>query len=109
MKFTRAYRTPFYLFPVSLEESIGQDNVVGAVDVFVESLPFKELGFKVDFVENGRPAYHPKGLLQVFSLRISERNMTFHGAARLLADCLYHTGHFRNNPLINNFKSKTER
>jgi len=55
-----------HLFPVSLEESIGQDDVVRAVDVFVESLPFKELGFKVDFVENGRPAYHPKDLLKLF-------------------------------------------
>jgi transposase len=67
MKFIQgANRDQTYLFPVSLEESIGQDNVVRAVDVFVESLPFKELGFKVDFVENGRPAYHPKDLLKLF-------------------------------------------
>lgn len=67
MKFIQGEnRDQIYLFPVSLEESIVQDNVVRAVDVFVESLPFKELGFKVDFVENGRPAYHPKDLLKLF-------------------------------------------
>jgi transposase len=67
MKFIQGInRDQIYLFPVSLEESIGQDNVVRVVDVFVESLPFKELGFKVDFVENGRPAYHPKDLLKLF-------------------------------------------
>jgi transposase len=66
MKFIQGInRDQIYLFPVSLEESIGQDNVVRAVDVFVESLPFKELGFKVDFVENGRPAYHPMDLLKL--------------------------------------------
>jgi transposase len=67
MKFIQGTnRDQTYLFPVSLEESIGQDNVVRAVDIFVESLPFQELGFKMDFVENGRPAYHPKDLLKLF-------------------------------------------
>ncbi len=40
MKFIQGEnRDQIYLFPVSLEESISQDNVVRAVDVFVESLP----------------------------------------------------------------------
>lgn len=67
MKFIQGNnRDQIYLFPVSLEERIEADNLVRAVDVFVESLPFKEIGFKVDFVENGRPAYHPKDLLRLF-------------------------------------------
>lgn len=67
MKFIQGNnRDQIYLFPVSLEERIEADNLVRAVDAFVESLPLKEIGFKADFVENGRPAYHPKDLLKLF-------------------------------------------
>jgi transposase len=31
----------------------------------VDSLILSELGFKVDFEENGRPAYHPSALLRL--------------------------------------------
>lgn len=54
------------LFPVSLEESIDPDNEVRVIDVFVDSLPLKDYGFKVDFDENGRPAYHPADLLKLY-------------------------------------------
>ena len=36
------------------------------IDLFVDSLELLEMGFRVDFVENGRPAYHPKDLLKLF-------------------------------------------
>lgn len=49
-------RTQIYLFPVSLEDSIDMDNEVRLIDLFVNSLSLKDYGFKVRFVENGRPA-----------------------------------------------------
>jgi len=54
------------LFPVSLDSAIDQDNEVRLIDMFVDSLDLKPLGFDVDFVDNGRPAYHPKDLLKLY-------------------------------------------
>jgi len=54
------------LFPVSLEESIGIENEVRAIDLFVDSLDLGKMGFKVCFPEGGRPAYHPSVLLKLF-------------------------------------------
>jgi len=59
-------RIQTYLFPVSLEESIEQDNEVRVIDTFVNSLSLKDYGFKVTFVENGRPAYHPADLIKLY-------------------------------------------
>jgi len=59
-------RTQINLFPVSLDQSIAPDNEVRIIDLFVESLSMKEYGFRTDFVENGRPAYHPADLLKLF-------------------------------------------
>lgn len=36
------------------------------IDLFVESLSIKDFGFRTDFPENGRPAYHPSDLLKLF-------------------------------------------
>jgi len=59
-------RSQTYLFPVSLDEAIDPDNEVRIIDLFVDSLKLDEYGFKVDFVENGRPAYHPSELLKLY-------------------------------------------
>ena len=50
----------------SLNQAIAPENEVRLIEVFVSSLAFKELGFKTDFIENGRPAYHPCELLKLF-------------------------------------------
>lgn len=49
-----------------LEQYIGQDNEVRLIDLFVGSLNLSEFGFKTEFIENGRPAYHPADLLKLF-------------------------------------------
>lgn len=49
----------------SLEELISPDNEVRCIDAFVDSLPLEKLGFRTDFPENGRPAYHPTVLLKL--------------------------------------------
>jgi len=54
------------IFPISLDASISQDNEVRIIDAFVSSLPLKEYGFRLDYGENGRPAYHPSDLLKLY-------------------------------------------
>jgi transposase len=67
MKFIQGNdRTQTHLFPVSLDQAIDADNEVRLIDLFVESLPLADFGFKMVFVENGRPAYHPGDLLRLF-------------------------------------------
>jgi transposase len=67
MKFIQGQsRTQTHLFPVSLEESIDSDNEVRVIDLFVESLSLKDFGFDMEFIENGRPAYHPSDLLKLY-------------------------------------------
>ena len=59
-------RTQTHLFPISLDESIDTNNEVRFIDVFVDSLNLSNFGFKVNFEENGRPAYHPSDLLKLY-------------------------------------------
>jgi transposase len=67
MKFIQGHsREQINLFPVSLDRSIDPDNEVRIIDLFVESLSIKDYGFRTDFTENGRPAYHPTDLLKLF-------------------------------------------
>lgn len=54
------------LFPISLEDSIDADNSVRAINQFVEQLDLAELGFRLDHIENGPPAYHPSLLLKLY-------------------------------------------
>ena len=59
-------RSQTCLFPVTLDDAIGEDNEVRLIDVFVDSLALESYGFQVDHSENGRPAYHPGDLLKLF-------------------------------------------
>ena len=54
------------LFPVSLDASIDKNNEVRVIDLFVDRLDLNQLGFDVEFVDNGRPVYYPKDLLKLF-------------------------------------------
>jgi transposase len=49
-----------------LNEAVSQDNEVRLIDLFVASLTLADFGFKTDFIDNGRPAYHPADLLRLF-------------------------------------------
>ena len=67
MKFIQGQdRNQATLFPVSLEQAIDPDNEVRIIDLFVDSLPLKDYGFKADYHETGRPAYRPEDLLKLF-------------------------------------------
>ena len=66
MKFILGKNRATYSLTAPLEELVSPDNVVRRIDLFVENLDLAPLGFKMDFGENGRPAYHPKVLLKLF-------------------------------------------
>jgi len=60
-------RSQATLFPESLDEYIAEDNPVRVVDVFVDELDLKDLGFDGAQPEaTGRPAYHPATLLKIY-------------------------------------------
>src|SRR6516164_5356756 len=55
------------LFPEYLEDWIGEDNPVRAIDAFVDKLGLAGLGFDgVDPEATGRPSYHPSVLLKLY-------------------------------------------
>ncbi len=53
------------LFPDHLEDFVGEDNPVRAVDAFVDALDLPDLGFG-DAAATGRPGYHPSVLLKIY-------------------------------------------
>ena len=60
-------RTQSTLFPVRLEDWIGDDNPVRVIDVFVDELDLGGLGFgRVAPRATGRPGYHPCVLLKLY-------------------------------------------
>ena len=67
MKFIKGIdRNQAALFPISLEQSIDEDNDVRIIDLFIDSLSLQDYGFKKEYVETGRPAYHPADLLKLY-------------------------------------------
>jgi len=55
------------LFPECLDDWIGEDNPVRAIDVFVDALDLAGLGFdRVDPQPTGRPSYHSTVLLKLY-------------------------------------------
>jgi transposase len=60
-------RSQSTLFPDRLEDYIAEDNPVRVIDVFVEALDLRGLGFEsVDPSATGRPSYHPSVLLKLY-------------------------------------------
>ena len=50
-----------------LEDWVDENNSVRAVDVFVEALDLRDIGFEgVDAAGIGRPAYHPSPMLKLY-------------------------------------------
>src|SRR4249919_3738795 len=60
-------RSQSILFPALLDDYVAEDNLVRAVDAFVEGLDLGKLGFsRVEPLEQGRPGYHPATLLKIY-------------------------------------------
>lgn len=51
---------------ICLDQLISDNNEVRLIDLFVNSLKLSEFGFKTEFIDNGRPAYHPSDLLKLY-------------------------------------------
>lgn len=49
-----------------LEQAVSKDNEVRLIDLFVRAIRLSDYGFKAEFIDNGRPAYHPADLLKLF-------------------------------------------
>src|SRR4029450_11399389 len=57
------------LLPECLDDWVDESNPVRAVDVFVDALELRDLGFDgVDPAATGRPAYHPSPMLSSISM-----------------------------------------
>jgi transposase len=55
------------LFPECLDDWVDESNSIRAVDVFVDALELRDLGFAgVDPAATGRPAYHPSPMLKLY-------------------------------------------
>lgn len=52
---TGTNRNQLPLFTTSIDDAINQDNEIRLIDLFVDSIKLADFGFKVHFVENGRP------------------------------------------------------
>lgn len=60
-------RSQSVLFPERLDDYIGDDNPIRAIDAFVDQLDLADLGFEgVQAEETGRPGYHPSTLLRIY-------------------------------------------
>ena len=73
-------REQITLFPECVEDWIGEDNPVRAIDVFVDELDLAGLGFGGVAPEaTGRPSYHPSVLLKlyIYGYAISTRRQAF--------------------------------
>src|SRR4249919_952681 len=55
------------LLPECLDDWVDENNPVRAVDVFVDALELRDLGFdSVNPAATGRPAYHPWAMLKLY-------------------------------------------
>lgn len=60
-------RSQATFLPECLDDFVGEDNAVRVVDVFVDGLDLRELGFeRVDPKSTGRPSYHPSVMLKLY-------------------------------------------
>jgi|GEM_PF-2142451 len=60
-------RSQTVLFPMRLEDWIGEDDLVRIIDLFVDELDLSDLGFvRSTSARTGRPGYHPAILLKLF-------------------------------------------
>lgn len=60
-------RSQTTLFPLCVDDWIGEDNPVRAVDAFVDALDLGKLGFAgVEPATTRRPSYHPSVLLNLY-------------------------------------------
>lgn len=75
------------LFPPSIDEYVGENNTVRAIDAYVDGLDLETLGFKTSkqIITSGQPAYDPAALLKLYLYGYLNR---IHSSRRLERTCL---------------------
>ena len=61
-----ADRNQVMLLPDTLEDYVGGDNEVRAIDAFIDSLDISSMGFKAAPAKEGRPGYDPRDMLKLY-------------------------------------------
>ena len=60
-------RSQSFLLPENIDDYVGEENPVRAVEAFVDALDLAQLRFgKVIPAETGRPSYHPSTMLKIY-------------------------------------------
>ena len=54
------------LLPECLDDYVGEDSAVRAVDAFIDMLNLSDLGFQASPAATGRPGYHPGLMLRIY-------------------------------------------
>lgn len=105
-------RSQSTLFPALLDDYIGDDNPVQAIDVFVDELRLGDLGFDgVRPHASGRPAYHPatrfhtwgnrRGIVSVRGVyRTSVWLCSSNPGEQSWSNMLHWTSRFRRSPFV---------
>ena len=64
-------RAQSLLLPASVEDYVGADNPVRAIEAFVDSFDLQKAGFvRAEAKDTGRPGCHPGDLLEALSLLV---------------------------------------
>lgn len=61
-----ADRNQVILMPEILDDYVGADNEVRAIDAFIDSLDIVSMGFKANPAKEGRPGYDPRDMLKLY-------------------------------------------
>lgn len=61
-----ADRDQIILLPDTLDDYVGADNEVRAIDAFIDSLDIGSMGFKAEAAKEGRPGYDPRDMLKLY-------------------------------------------
>ena len=54
------------LLPACIDDCVGSDNAVRAIDAFVGIMDLGTLGFDIEPEVTGRPGYHPATKLKIY-------------------------------------------
>ncbi len=78
-------RAQSLLLPASVEDYVGEDNPVRAIEAFVDGFDLAKAGFvRAEAKETGRPGYHPGDLLKLYLYGYLNR---VRSSRRLEAEC----------------------
>lgn len=61
-----ADRNQIILMPDVLDDYVGEDNEVRAIDTFIDALDIGEMGFQAEPASEGRPGYDPRDMLKLY-------------------------------------------